>query len=84
MSWFVYIVLTDRGTLYTGIAIDPDVRFLKHVEGSGAKYLRAFKPVRIVWREEHPDKGSSLRREAAIKKLSKRGKWKLIEGSDTP
>lgn len=80
MSWYVYIVLTERNTLYTGVALDPDARFRQHVEGSGAKYLRAFRPVRIVWREEHPDQGSALRRERAIKKLSRRQKDLLVAG----
>jgi len=78
MNWYVYIILTVRNTLYTGIAIDPEKRLADHLAGKGAKYLRAIKPLRILWRELHLDKSAALKREAAIKKLSRKEKEQLI------
>lgn len=81
MVWFVYIVLTARDTLYTGIARDPDARFAKHLAGTGAKYLRGCRPVRLVWREEQPSKSAALRRELAIKRMTRAQKQQLIQST---
>lgn len=80
MNWYVYIILTYANTFYTGSAIDPQKRFEDHLAGKGAKYLRAFKPKEIVWIEQQIDKSAALKREAAIKKLSRKQKEKLIKG----
>lgn len=76
---YVYILLCSDGTLYTGYTTDPSRRLEEHNKGTGAKYTRSRLPVSMVYIEEGSDLSWGLRREAAIKKLSRRDKLKLIE-----
>lgn len=77
--WTVYMIRCDDGSLYTGISTDPERRFEEHVAGRrGARYFAGRRPEAIVWREGGHDRGSALRREAAIKKLDRRGKLALV------
>ena len=77
-NWFVYILRCSDNTLYTGVAKDLNKRLQQHNHGSeGAKYTRARRPVELVYQEAHPDKGSALRREAAIKRLRADAKRRL-------
>lgn len=69
------------GTLYTGTAKDVDRRAAVHNSGRGAKYTRSRLPVSVVWREEQPDKSAALRRELALKGLSRKEKLALIDSS---
>ena len=78
MEWWVYILRCTDDTLYTGSAVDPERRLAVHQKGQGAKYTRSRLPVELVYREAMPDKSAALRREAAIKKLSREEKLKLI------
>ena len=77
MYW-VYILRCSDGTLYTGITDDVERRLKAHNSGKGAKYTRGRGPVELVYREEQPDKSAALKREAAIKKLSRAQKLLLI------
>lgn len=79
MSWFVYILRCGDGTLYTGITDDVERRLAVHRSGKGAKYTRGRGPLEVVYREEVPDKSAALRRERAIKGLSRVQKEALIE-----
>ena len=78
MGWWVYLLRCGDGTLYTGSTGDVDRRAAAHASGRGAKYTRGRGPVEVVYREECPDKGAALRREAAIKKLRRSEKLKII------
>lgn len=77
-SWWVYIILADDRSLYTGITTDLSRRFKQHQQGKGARYFRARKPVDIVWQESHSDRASASRREAAIKRMARSEKLSLI------
>jgi predicted GIY-YIG superfamily endonuclease len=77
--WSVYILRCADGTLYTGVTTDVQRRFNAHQSGKGAKYTRGRGPLELVYREECPDKGAALKRELAIKALSRDEKLKLIE-----
>ena len=80
MSWWVYLLRCGDGTLYTGITDDLNRRLAAHNAGRGAKYTRSRRPVTLVWREEQPDKSAALRREYAVKQLTRAKKLALIEG----
>lgn len=69
MTWFVYILECEDGSLYTGIARDVQARFAQHLAGKGAKYTRGRPPKRVLARFECADRSEALRREAAIKRL---------------
>ena len=73
--WYVYILRCADGTLYTGIAKDPHRRCAEHNgDGPGARYTSGRRPVELVYTEEAADRSAASRREAAIKRLSRREK----------
>ena len=78
MPWYVYILRCGDGTLYTGSTDNVEKRFTAHAAGKGAKYTRGRGPLELVYTEALPDKSSALKREAAIKKLSRAEKLSLI------
>lgn len=78
-EWFVYIVECADKTLYTGITTDMERRINEHNSSSkGAKYTKTRRPVTMVYFESVPDRTSASKREAAIKKLSRKEKMELI------
>lgn len=79
MSWFVYMLRCGDGTIYTGITDDVEKRLSAHRAGKGAKYTRGRGPLELVYTEQQPDKPAALRREIAIKKLTRQEKLKLLE-----
>ena len=76
---FVYILLTERNTLYCGYTDNVEKRFKNHIEGKGAKYTRGRGPVELVYLEEFETKQEAMSREAKIKRLSRKEKLLLIE-----
>ncbi len=78
-QWFVYMIRASDGRLYTGITTDVERRFSEHGDPlKGARFFRGRRPVEVVYTENHPDRGSALRRESVIKKLSRELKLVLI------
>jgi len=81
-NWQVYILECVDGSLYTGIAIDLARRLQQH-NGElvgGPKYTRGRRPVTLRWSDVAADRSVALQREAAIKKLSRVEKQRLIGG----
>lgn len=76
--WFVYILICRGGSLYTGIAKDPQKRFLEHKSGKGGAYTRSHKPIRIVYTERKRTKSSALKREAEIKRWPRKKKIRTL------
>lgn len=79
MTAYAYIVECADGTLYSGWTNDLEKRVDAHNAGQGAKYTRSRRPVTLRYYEEFEDKSEALRREAALKKLSRAKKQALIE-----
>ena len=77
MPCYCYIVECADGTYYTGWAIDPERRVAVHNKGRGAKYTKVRLPVKLVYIEELPDIKSAMKREIAIKKLTRERKKKM-------
>ncbi len=77
MAAYVYMLRCRDGSLYTGWTNDVQHRLAMHQQGRGAKYTRGRGPVVLVYTEELPDKGAALKREAAIKKLTRAEKLAL-------
>lgn len=71
MTWTVYLVRCRDGSLYTGISTDPGRRLAQHNRGSGATYTRSRLPVELVYCEPARDRSQALRREYAIKQLTR-------------
>ena len=79
MAWYVYMLHCGDGSLYTGSTTDVDRRLREHQSGTGARYTHSRPPVALAYVEEAPDRSAAQRREAAIKKLPRAQKLKLIE-----
>ena len=80
-TWFVYMLRTRAGSLYTGITTDPQRRLAEHQKGKGgARSLRGKGPLALVWQCEVGDRGSALRLEARIKRLPKDEKERIVRG----
>lgn len=77
-SWTVYMLRCGDGTLYTGATNNLERRVATHSRGKGAAYTRARLPVTLVWSEPAVDRGAALRREAALKRLSRAEKLRLV------
>ena len=82
-KWLVYILCCRDDTLYTGITNVLEKRLQSHNEKRGARYTRARLPVTLVYQEEASSRSQASRREAAIKKLPRSKKLKLITESET-
>lgn len=75
---YVYILKCKDNSLYTGWCVDLDQRLKLHNLGKGAKYTRSRRPCKLVYYEEIENKSQALKREIAIKKLSKAKKEDLV------
>jgi putative endonuclease len=79
-NWFVYIVEAENGHFYTGITTDLARRFSEHQnKQTGARFFNTSPAKKMVFNEPHPDRSTASKREAAIKKLSRKAKIVLIE-----
>ena len=78
--FFVYIARCADGTLYTGLARDPQKRVQVHNNGKGAKYTRSRLPVTLVYVEECDSQSAALKRERQIKPWDRAKKEALIAG----
>lgn len=79
--WWVYMVQTQGGRLYTGITTDPARRFKEHCAGGklGARFFRADPAHSIAYVEPQPDRSAASKREAVVKKLSRLQKIQLAK-----
>ena len=76
-GYWVYILKCSDGSLYTGCTSDIPRRLSAHLSGRASKYTRSRLPVTLGHAEKAADRGSALRREAQIKKLTRREKLSL-------
>ena len=79
MNWTVYIIRGDDETLYTGVTTDLSRRFAEHRDRSrGAKFFNGRTPLEVLYTETGHSRSSACQREAAIRKLGRAGKLRLI------
>ena len=78
MTWYIYIVECNDGSLYTGITNDLDKRINAHNAGLGAKYTKSRLPVHLRYSEPATNRSQASQREYAIKSLKKSAKIYLI------
>ena len=78
-NWYVYILRCADDTLYTGSTDDVPRRLAVHNSGKGAKYTRGRLPVEVVYSEGCESCSAALKREYAIKQLTRIQKLELIE-----
>ena len=78
-TWYLYILRCGDDTLYTGITTDVQRRLADHRAGKGAKYTRGRAPLELVYEEKCGTHSDALRRELAVKALSRAEKEKLFQ-----
>lgn len=76
---YTYMVKCRDGTLYTGWTNNLEKRLTDHNAGKGAKYTKSRRPVELVYYESYETKEEAMRREYAIKRMSRKEKLQLIE-----
>ncbi len=77
--YYTYLLECSDGSFYCGFTDDLEHREKVHNSGKGAKYTRSRIPVKIVYFEEFETKSDALKREYAIKKLTRQQKEELIK-----
>jgi predicted GIY-YIG superfamily endonuclease len=83
-TWFVYLLRCADGTLYTGITIDLTRRVEQHNAGTASRYTRSRLPVVLVYKEPQESRSLALKRELAIKALSRLEKESMIKAAGLP
>lgn len=79
----IYILKCKDKTLYTGYTNNLEKRLIAHNQGkAGAKYTRSRRPVQLVYQESKRTLSAALKREAAIKRLTRKEKIKLLKTKD--
>lgn len=73
-GWWVYMIACRGGTIYTGIAKDPDRRYRLHASGKGAAYTRMNPPVALLARKACPTRRAAMAEEAALKRRPRAAK----------
>ena len=79
-SWYVYIVRCGDGSLYTGVTTDRARRLRQHngkLPG-GSSYCRSRRPIKLLWSKKKASRAAALKREYAIKQMTKPAKEKLL------
>ena len=74
---YTYMVECRNGNLYTGITDNPIRRMEEHRKGIGSRYIRMYGYKSVAFVEEHPDRGTAMKRENFIKMLPKKEKMRL-------
>jgi putative endonuclease len=77
MPYYVYILLCQGNSFYTGYTRNLDMRMRLHKKGKGARYTRMHRPERLVHVEEFRSRAEAMKRERKIKKLNHHQKLEL-------
>ncbi len=78
--WFVYMIISEKGPIYTGITTDLERRFMEHWSGKkGAKFFNISLPEGISYYETYPSRSLATKREIELKKLKRIEKIHLIK-----
>lgn len=72
--WYLYLIETASGALYTGITTDIERRYAQHASGKGARALRGKGPLTLRHAQVVGTQSDALKLEASIKRLSAAGK----------
>jgi putative endonuclease len=83
MPYYVYIILCNDGSFYTGYTKNVKARARLHANGRGARYTKMHKPQEIVYIEQLTSRAEAMRREKAIKKLNHQQKEDLVKSQKT-
>lgn len=77
--WFVYILLCEDGSLYTGYSNHVEQRFSDHKNGKGGHYTSSHKPVKLIYQEQFNTQSEALKREKQIKSWNRKKKIRVLK-----
>lgn len=80
MKGYAYLLKCSDGSLYAGWTNDPERRLKAHNNGTASKYTRSRRPVEMVYLEEFETKSEAMKREAALKMMTREQKLELVGG----
>ena len=80
--YHLYLLECEDGTLYTGVALDVEQRFIRHVLGLGAAYTRSHPPRRVLACRCYPSKGQALSAEYALKQIRREQKLQFFKSHE--
>ena len=84
MTYYVYMVKCRTGHLYTGYTHNMERRLAEHNNGTASKFTRSRLPVRLVYQERFKNRSQAIRREMAIKKMSRKEKNEICGRMSNP
>jgi putative endonuclease len=84
MPYYVYVILCNDNSFYTGYTKDLDSRMKLHVNGKAARYTRMHRPKKIVYVEEFGSRAEAMQRERKMKRLTHNQKRALIKSQSKP
>jgi len=79
---YTYMLKCSDNTIYVGWTVDLEARLKAHNDGTGARYTRGRLPAQLVYWEKQQDRSCALKREAAIRRLTRKQKEALIASMD--
>lgn len=77
-AWLLYVLKCRDNTLYTGITIDVSRRVQQHNSGTASRYTRSRLPVRLIFSEPCRSRSQALKKEYAMKRLSRKKKEEYL------
>ena len=83
-AWVLYLLECAGERLYAGITNDLAARFAAHRAGRGARFTKAFPPVRIVAACELASRSLALKAEYALKRQPRAAKLAFLAACGTP
>ena len=80
--YWLYLLECEGDRYYAGIAVDVEQRYFQHLFGRGAKFTRAFPPLRLAAARAYESKGAALRAELQLKALPRAAKLAFFAAQD--
>lgn len=77
--YYIYLILCENKSIYTGITDNIDRRFTEHKSGNGGWYTKIHRPKEILYTEKFSTKIEALKREKQIKGWRREKKLNLIK-----
>ena len=81
-EYYVYIMASHRGTLYTGVTNDLERRAYEHRSGLGGAFTKKYNVSKLVYYESTSDVVSAIEREKQIKAWRRSKRVALIESAN--
>ncbi len=80
MKGYMYILLCEDGSYYTGSSNNLEQRLKEHFVGEGANHTKKHKPVKLLYYEEFARIDDAFYREKQVQGWSRKKKEALING----